>query len=310
MSVPLPDTSAWQPRMPTTGMSISEGFLVRCCSAEAAICQRSEVERLSSIDAFDSGLATEDIVRESLQSFLPTRYQVTSGSVVDSLGRTAGDVDVAIFNAHWFPAIHAPATHSTRRKLLPFEGIYAVGEGKQTLTIKSLDEAMEKLVKCHRLARVRSSRNRLTENRDFDACPHGLSNPLYSFVLGVAAIDDFNVLIERFIDINRSLKRLEVVRALCLLNRGTVVWATKGEYGPRPALFMSDDLSTSIFPAYAKADAVGSSLYALLENLLLHLYHSVLAPEDVISHYGQNMRSIKVPTSPSIDLKADNSRDS
>src|SRR5262245_40186173 len=101
MPNPLPDTTAWQPRAPSTGMSISEGRSARCRSAEEEIRLRSNAERLSSIDAFDSGAATEDIVREALRNLLPMRYHVTAGSVVDSSGRTAGDVDIVIFNSHW-----------------------------------------------------------------------------------------------------------------------------------------------------------------------------------------------------------------
>ena len=177
MPVPLPDTTQWQPREPNARISIGEALSARCRYIEEAVIQASRAERFSSIDAFDSGAATEDIVRESLKSLLPSRYHVTAGTVVDSSGRTAGDMDVVVFNSHWFPEIHAAATRNTRRKLLPFEGVYAVGEIKQTLTIKSLDEAMEKLVSCHRLIRKPSPRDRLTENRDFNACPHGLSNP-------------------------------------------------------------------------------------------------------------------------------------
>ena len=261
---------------------------------------------MSSIDAFDSGPATEDIVRESFRSLLPSRYHVTAGTIVDSSGRTSGDMDVVIFNSHWFPEVHAAATTGTRRRLLPFEGVYAVGEVKQTLTIKSLDEAMEKLVKCHRLKRAPSSPGRLTENREFDACKNGISNPLYSFILGVSTNENFTSLIERFFDINRSLRRLEVIRALCVLGQGSVVWAISDSGQSKSALFMKEDLSLPIFPAYFPSNGQSSSLYPLLENLLLHLYHSILAPEDIASRYGQSDRRVKVPSSPSLALYPDN----
>jgi hypothetical protein len=296
MTSPLPDTSSWQPRLPRNGTSIAEALSARCKAAEEAICLRARAESQLSVDAFDSGLAVEDLVRETLRSLLPARYQVTAGSVVDSSGHTAGDVDVVVFNSHWFPEVLAPATATTRRKLLPYEGVYAVGEIKQTLTKKSLDDALEKLVGCHRLKRTSASRKRLTENREFEPCSHGLSNPLYSFVVGVSADDDIQGLIERFVNINKSLKRLEVVRALCVLGRGTVVWATHNSNEVKSALFMAEDLSLPIVPAYFPTPDSGPSLYTLLENLLLHLYHSILAPEDIAARYGPLTRGVKIPT--------------
>jgi hypothetical protein len=307
MNNPLPDTSSWRPRAPNSSLAIPQALAARCRSAEEAICQRSFAERVSSIDGFDSGAATEDIVRDSIRNLLPMRYHTTAGSVVDSLGCTAGDVDVVIFNSHWFPEVHAPATKSTRRRLLPYEGVYAVGEVKQTLTLRSLDEAMEKLVKCHRLSRSATPRSRLVENRDIVSRESGLSNPLYSFIVGVTTTENIQHVLERFYEINRSLKRLEVVRALCVLNQGSVVWATTDSEGVvRPALFMSKDLLHPIVPAYFPTSTQGGAFYTLVENLLLHLFHSVLSPEDVVSRYGAAaLGKVKVPDSPSIQLPPD-----
>jgi hypothetical protein len=272
---------------------------------ENAIQIANQAERFTSIDAFDSGPATEDIVRDSIRSILPSRYHVTSGTVVDASGLTAGDMDIVVFNSHWFPEVHAAATAGTKRKLLPFEGVYAVGEIKQTLSQKSLDDAMEKLVKCHRLERATSSRSRITENREVASSDHGISNPLYSFILGVNSGEDFQSLINRFFDINRSLKRLEVVRAMCVLGKGTVVWAFNENSENKPALFMKEDLFLPIFPAYFEAGNASPALYSFIENLFLHLYHSILAPEDVASRYGPSARDVKVPKSLSQALPPD-----
>lgn len=305
MSTPLPDTSLWLPREPRNRTSIGEGLSARCLAIESSIRSANHAERNSSIDTFDSGLATEDIIRDSIQSILPSRYHVTSGTVVDASGLTAGDMDIVIFNSHWFPEIHAAATAKTRKKLLPFEGVYAVGEVKQTLTQKSLDAAMHKLVTCHRLTRAPSSGGRISENRELTSNGRGIYNPLYSFLIAVETDEDFKSLINRFFDINRSLKRRDVVRAMCVLGQGTVVWAYREKDQSKSALFMSDDLSLPIFPAYFEARSGTPALYSLSENLLLHLYHSILAPEDVVSRYGPNFRGVKVPKDSSITLLPD-----
>ena len=236
---------------------------------------------------------------------LPGRYDVLPGTVVDSTGATSGDVDIVVMNSTWFPKVKAPAAAGSRRQLLPFEGVYAVGEVKQTLGFESLDSAMAKLVRCHRLRRTPVPRDRLTENRDLEACPHGLSNPLYSFVIGATSVVDVQALVERFFDINRQLRRLEVVRAMCILGKGTVTWAFRAPDGPKPALFMSEDLQRPLAPAYFPNEVCESPFFVLVENLMLHLYNSVLGPEDIASRYGPSERGVRLPSERGIILPPD-----
>src|SRR5262249_21252049 len=139
----------------------------------------------------------------------------------------------------------AGAVTGSRRVHLPIEGVYAVGEVKQTLTYASLDAALEKLVIAHRLHRPPTSASRIVENRELDACKHGLTNPLYSFVLATRLEEgiSFDAVIRRFVEINQGLRRLEIVRALCVLGKGTIHWVTRDNSGEiRPTLLMGHDL--------------------------------------------------------------------
>lgn len=285
---------------------MSAALAERCATLERRILLAAQSERDLAFDAYNSGTPVEDLLREAVRELLPYRYETTTGTVVDARGFTSGDMDIVVFNSQWFPQVHAPATLDGKRRLLPFEGVYAVGEVKQTLTEGSLDEAMEKLVTCHRLRRASTPRSRITENRELSSnSSPGLSNPLFSFVVGASSKGELQPLIERFYDINKSLNRLEVVRGLCVLGAGTVTWAVRRAADNGPAVFMTDDLALPIVPAYLPASQYGPALFTLVENLLLHLYHSVLGPEDIASQYGPLDRGVKLPTDPSICLPAD-----
>jgi len=294
----LPDTKQWQPR--TDKIETLQGtFLKRCIGLEKEIQLRVQLERELNIDNYDSGPGVEDILREELRYLLPNRYSIRSGVINDRRGKTAGDCDIIIFNDLWFPAIKVGATPESRRFHFPIEGVYAVCEVKQSIDYKVLDEAMEKLVTCHRLDRPQTNANRLVENCDLDGCFHGLKNPLYSVIIAASLKEggELDKLVERFFYINKSLKRLEVVRCLCILGHGAVTWTfTDVDGDTRPTLFMRDDLFTSIFPAYHKVPKTPSALYAFLSDILLHLYQSVLAAEDIAVAYGPKefnaMRSI------------------
>ena len=305
---PLPNTVEWQPRETATE-TLQSAFLETCIAAEKLICLKSQIERNMNVDNFDSGIGLEDIVREEFRKLCPSRYSITSGVINDRDGKTGGDFDLIIFNELWFPQVKAGATAESRRAHFPIDGIYAVGEIKQTLDFQSLDSAMRKLVICHRLKRPRTFIGRTVENSNSGSCIHGLTNPLYSFILATDVRDgiELDELVDRFFDINKSLSRLEVVRALCVLDHGTVVWwykdLTKREI--KPAIFMRDDLYEPLIPSYFKLPAAESALYHLMANLFMHLFNSVLAPEDIAAHYGSHTNSILFPKSREVSLQPD-----
>jgi hypothetical protein len=110
-------------------------------------------------------------------------------------------------------------------------------------------------------------------------CPHGLPNPLFSFILagGVSEGEDSQVLLRDFFEISSRLKRLEVIHVLCVLSDGVMSWAFRdplrqGEI--RPALFMMDDLFHPIFPIFSSA-ATHSPLLCLVQAMQLSLYHTI-----------------------------------
>jgi len=305
--LPLPDTRKWQPKK-SSSETLKSAFFKRCLAIETFIRLRSQLEREMNINNFDSGFGIEDIIREEFSQLLPNRYSVKAGVINDRYGNTAGDFEVVIFNEQWFPLVKAGATAASRRIHLPIDGVYAVCEVKQTLDFKTLDKAMEKLVICHRLHRPHTYANRLVENRENSQCIHGLSNPLYSMIIATDLKEGIELdrLVERFFDINKTLERLEVIHGLCVLGHGTVTWGFRDNDGElRQALFMMEDLYLPIFPIYYKVPTIGSAFYPLMADLLSHLYHSVLAPEDVAAVYGNPIPPISIPNSPDIVLKPD-----
>jgi hypothetical protein len=116
---------------------------------------------------FDSGSGLEDIVRDQLRAMLPSRYSIRAATLNDRKGQSAGDFDLVIANDDWFPAIKAGATPASRKVHLPIEAAYAVIEVKQTLTAKTLDDAMAKLVSANRLNKPLAGSKRITRIAGF-----------------------------------------------------------------------------------------------------------------------------------------------
>jgi len=148
---------------------------------------------------------------------------------------------------------------------------------------------MEKLVVCNRLHRPPTPRDRITENRETGACTHFISNPLFSaiFAVDVSPRSNFQELIVRFFEINKLLKRREMVHALVSLNHGYVMWGFFNGKEGRAAMFSAEDLTLPIFPAFIRVEQDNSPLYPFIMNLNTHLYRSVLGAEDIVANYGE-----------------------
>jgi hypothetical protein len=308
-----PRVSTWVPKQHPTE-TLNRAFFRRCDQIEREIISRVAYEKDFNEHAFDSGLAVEEIIRQALRELLPKRYSVQAASVSDSKGYTAGDCDVVIFNDFWFPVVKSGATQESRKVYLPIEGIYAVLEVKQSLTAKSLEDAMRKLVVCHRLFRPPAPYDRLVENDQRNACTHYISNPLFSAVIaaGLGGGWDRDEAVERFIRINQMLPRTDVVHSLCILGQGTIVWSYQKDSSSdptrpenlTPARFMTEDRYAELIPIYGQIDPADSPLYGLVYTLLGHLFASVLAPENVAVHYGHG-EQVRVPSSAGATLLPD-----
>ena len=72
----------------------------------------------------------ESLIKKELARLLPQRYAVTSGYLSDREGNTAGHCDLIAFNSVWFSPVKS--AEEKGQEYLPVEGVYAVGEVKQT----------------------------------------------------------------------------------------------------------------------------------------------------------------------------------
>lgn len=288
MDLPIPDTSAWQPRE-KAAETLSKAFYLRCLQTEELILKKTASEIDCNIDSFDSGLGVEDIIRQSLEELLPKRYTVTSGLINDCLGRTSGESDIVIFNEIWFPAVKAGATEKSKRRHFPIEGVYATLEVKQTISQKTLDEAFEKLVCASRLFRPVASKDYITENRIIKNSDRYTSNSLFTGIIATNLDKSVSVdeVILRFIKINQKLPRNHMVRSLCVLGKFSCFWGYESsDQQNRPAFFQGEDLDFPLHIIKAESDRGYCPFYYLIYLLLMHCTHSVLTPESFGVAYG------------------------
>lgn len=96
------------------------------------------------------GEVNENYFIEVLRKYLPNRYAVDSGIVLDSTGATSDQIDVIVYDNQYTPTLLDQQNH----RFVPAEAVYGVFEVKPTINKSYLDYAGEKAESVKRLIRT------------------------------------------------------------------------------------------------------------------------------------------------------------
>jgi hypothetical protein len=151
--------------------------------------------RLDNIAAdynFDYGDEFEIAVCEILSSFLPEKFGVCRGHIVNYDGEKVGD-DIIIYDKHSFPTIRLHnKSEFGRKENIPVEGVYAYFEVKHTLTKESFTKALSQVRTVKEFVSKRGKVHIETFDKYLPAIKYGVEhhedtpefrNPLYSGIL-------------------------------------------------------------------------------------------------------------------------------
>lgn len=98
----------------------------------------------------EKGAAAELRWRQMLASYLPRRYSVRSGFVVDHGGTCSEQIDVIIHDCQYSPFLFQAGTSC----FVPAESVYAIFDAKQVISKRTLDETGQKVASVRGLDRT------------------------------------------------------------------------------------------------------------------------------------------------------------
>jgi hypothetical protein len=96
------------------------------------------------------GEVNENYFIDVLRKYLPSRYAVDTGIVIDSNGTTSDQIDVIIYDNQYTPTLLDQQSH----RFVPAEAVYSVFEVKPTINKPYLEYAGEKAESVRRLIRT------------------------------------------------------------------------------------------------------------------------------------------------------------
>lgn len=96
------------------------------------------------------GSVNEDHWLEILRAYLPNRYDVATGIVIDSHGNRSDQIDVIVFDRHFTPTLLDQKNH----RYIPAEAVYAMFECKPTIDKSYIEYAQAKAASVRRMHRT------------------------------------------------------------------------------------------------------------------------------------------------------------
>ena len=93
------------------------------------------------------GDASEGVWLQLLETYLPKRYLIAQGKVVDFLGNESSQLDIIVLDA----ANTIPFYVDAVSVVVPIESVFAVVEVKTRLTAKTLSLALDTISSVHKL---------------------------------------------------------------------------------------------------------------------------------------------------------------
>src|SRR5690606_24193205 len=130
-------------------------------------CKKSSESIYRAGDIKSSGMEVEDFIRNKISAFLPERYLVKHGHIVNADGKVSPQLDVIIFDR-----LNTPKFFESRDNTVfyPIESVLAIGEIKKTLRKNDVIEFGEKI----KFIKQDMAR-RLVENTFFEGIKGGTS---------------------------------------------------------------------------------------------------------------------------------------
>lgn len=125
-------------------------FLQRAFASEQAclVAKLQSSDRI--IHAGDRGEVNEQYFIEVLKHYLPDRYTVHKGTILDSDGQVSDSIDVVVHDRQYTPTLLDSESH----RYIPAEAVYAVFECKPTIDKGYLNYAGAKAESVRRLKRT------------------------------------------------------------------------------------------------------------------------------------------------------------
>lgn len=222
------------------------------------------------------GASREELLKSYIKQFLPEKYKVGRGIVIDSDEHQSRQQDFIVYDAFNSPA----ALLMDSLQVLPIESIYCTIEVKSTLNKTELSKCVENIKS------VRTLKPCVIHNLPIQPA---VTNKTFGFVFAYTSDTSIESLLDNFYELNKNVDLNSQISMICILDKGLILRTYKSNIGqicitPKPNTilgFCKNSIETNFY-----------LFYLLLMNALNNM---VNLPPDLMT-YAQKLGALNIQT--------------
>jgi hypothetical protein len=194
----------------------------------------------------ERGNSREEILLNYLRKYIPIKYEMNNGVIIDGTGEQSRQQDIVIYDSFNSPLLLN--MHST--KMIPIESVFSVIEVKSSLNKNEINKCVNNI----------SSVKSLTKNS-----LNEINSSTAGFVFAFTSSTTLETLLDNLVEANKQVEKRQHINALCILDKGIIVNVSKK--GLKDITFFPNEDST---PAIIKNTAENNLMlfYLLLMQYL------------------------------------------
>ncbi|WNF23169.1 DUF6602 domain-containing protein [Mesobacillus jeotgali] len=207
----------------------------------------------------ERGSSREEILLRYLRKYIPNKYQMNNGIIIDGTGEQSRQQDIIIYDSFNSPVL----LNMESTRIVPIESVYSVIEVKSTLNKTEISKCVNNITSVRSL--IKNSLG-------------SINSPTAGFVFAFTSSTTLETLLDNLVEANNQVDKHKQISAICVLDKGVIVNISKK--GLNDIILLPNEDST---PGIIKNTAENNlMLFYLL--LMQYLNQSIVSVPDLLKY--------------------------
>ena len=156
----------------------------------------------------ERGGSREEILLKYLEDYIPIKYEMNNGVIIDATGEQSRQQDIIIYDSFNSPVL----LNMQSTKMVPIESVFSVIEVKSSLNKAEINKCVNNIL---------SVKSLVKDSLD------GINSPTAGFVFAFTSSTTLETLLDNLVEKNKEVEENKQISALCVLDKGLIVNVSK-----------------------------------------------------------------------------------
>ncbi|PEJ86610.1 hypothetical protein CN596_11455 [Bacillus toyonensis] len=156
----------------------------------------------------ERGGSREEILLSYLRKYIPIKYEMNNGVIIDETGEQSRQQDIIIYDSFNSPVL----LNMQSTKMVPIESVFSVIEVKSSLNKAEINKCVNNI----------SSVKSLVKNSI-----GGINSPTAGFVFAFTSSTSLETLLDNLVEANTQVEKHKQISAVCVLDKGIILNVSK-----------------------------------------------------------------------------------